>query len=331
MINEKITPIRVSFSRIKTWRRCHKAHWYKYVMGIQRRQSPTGMFKGRIVHDMVEAYLTGKDWKTVLKHYVDQYNRLFPEERELFGDLPNDMRRIMEGYIRRWKNDGLKYISVEEKFEFPLEKGITFVFQLDAIVEDSKKRQWLLERKTPKKFPDEQVRLSDIQTLMYTWALSKVRKKNKLVGVVWDYVRSKAPTIPETLKKGGLSIAQNIDTDHYTYLEAIKANKLDPKEYQEKLQALKSVEDRFYRRVYMPISESARNIVVNDMLSTAREIRANPNSDTRSLDYTCGQCMYFNLCQAELRDLDLEFILKKDYIKTTEDTRYEAEVEIENS
>lgn len=311
--------LKVSFSRIKLWRRCRKAHWYKYVLGVQRKRAPAGMHKGRIVHDMVEAYLRGQKWEKILAEYVKAYNKMFAEEKEMYGDIPNDMRRIMEGYIRQWDKDGLKYITIEERFEFPIEKGLNFVFQLDALVVDKKKREWLLERKTPKKFPDEQIRLSDIQTLLYTWALNKVGKGKKVAGVMWDYVRSKPPTIPEVLKKGGLSIAQKIDTDHYTYLKAIKDNKLDPKDYAEKLSDLEPIKDKFYRRVYMPISESARDIVVNDMITTAREIALNPKSETRTLDYTCRQCQYFNLCQAELRDLDVDFILKNEYTQSIGD------------
>lgn len=321
-------PLRVSFSRIKAWRRCHKAHWYKYMLGVQRKRVPSGMYKGRIVHEMVEAYLRGEKWEKVLAGYVKEYNKMFAEEREMYGDIPNDMRRIMEGYIRQWNKDGLKYIAIEKKFEFPIEKDLLFVFQIDAVVRDKKKREWLLERKTPKKFPDEQIRLSDIQTLLYTWALDQVGRGG-LTGVLWDYVRSKPPTVPEVLKKGGLSVAQNIDTDYYTYMEAIKANKLNPKDYAVKLSDLEtSSRDKFYRRVYMPVSETARGIVVNDLITTAREIKENPKSDTRTLDYTCRQCQYFNLCQAELRDLDVDFILKTEYVNTEDDTN-ESETEEE--
>lgn len=314
-------PIRVSFSRIKLWRRCHKAHHYKYIVGIQRKRKPAGMYKGSIVHEMVEAYLTGGDWKKVLAGYVKEYNKLFAEEREMYGDIPNDMRRVMEGYIRQWDGDGLKYLEVEQKYEFPLENGLLFVFQLDALVQDKKKRQWLFERKTPKKFPDEQVRLSDIQTLLYVWALQKVKATKKPVaGVLWDYVRSKPPTIPETLKSGQLSVRKDMDTDHFTYLKAIKDNGLDPNDYAEKLAELEVTgQDKFYRRVYMPVSESAQQIIVDDMLRTAREIKANEKSEVRALDFTCRQCQYFNLCQAELRDLDVDFVLKSDYTKTSGD------------
>ena len=173
-----VQPLRISFSKIRTWRRCHKAHWYKYVLGIQRRRKAAGMYKGSIVHEMVEAFLTGGKWEMVLAEYVKQYDKMFAEEKEIYGDIPNDMKRIMEGYIRHWKDDKLKYLTVEEKFEFPLEGGISFVFQIDAIVEDRKKRQWLFERKTPKKFPDEHIRLSDIQTLLYTWGLNKIGRCN---------------------------------------------------------------------------------------------------------------------------------------------------------
>ena len=320
--------LRVSFSRIKSRRRCHRQHYYRYIMGIKKKVPIVNMFKGTIVHDMVEAYLQGKKWETVLAKYTKEFNKLFKEEKELHGDLPNNMRRIMEGYIKKWANDKLTYTHVEEKFEFKLMKGIMFVCQLDAAVKDKKKRPWILERKTLKKFPDEEVRLSDIQTVLYLWAWLSIGKKAE--GIVWDYVRSKPPTIPQELRSGGLSIAKNIDTDYDTYLGEIQRLKLDPTDYTEKLESLRGTEQNFYRRVYMPISPGVMEKIVDDFKATAREIRDNPESKVRTLDFSCKQCVYYSLCQAELRDLDTDFILKSQYEKTDNaELTNESEEEVE--
>lgn len=322
-------PVRVSFSRVKTRRRCHRAHHYKYIQGLQRKKPGIALFKGSIVHDMVEAHLIGKDWKKVLKKYEKEFNKLFKEEKEMHGDLPGNMRRIMEGYIEHWKKDKLVYTAVEEKFEFKLDKGIIAVFQIDAAVKDAKKRPWLLERKTPKSFPDEDVRMSDIQTVLYLWAWLSIGRKAQ--GILWDYVRSKPPTIPDQLKAGGLSIAKNIDTTYDVYLNEIKRLKLNPKDYTEKLDSLKGTDQKFYRRVYMPVSQGVMETIVEDFKTTAREIRDNPDSQVRTLSYDCRQCEFYNLCQAELRDLDTDFILKSQYERSDrveiKDEKQQAEVE----
>lgn len=321
------TPMRTSYSRVKSWRRCHNQHYYKYVMQIEKKQPPIGMFKGKIIHDLLEAHLLGKNWKTVLSKYQKEYNKLFASEKAELGDIPGDMGKIMNNYVKHWKNDGLKYLKVEEKFEVKLSKGLVFVFQLDALVRDKKKRVWLFERKTPKKFPEEDVRMADLQTLLYVWGLEQ--NKIAVEGILWDYVRSKPPTEPEVLKKGGLSIAQNIDTDYDTYLEAIIKNKLRPRDYREKLKSLEGASEKFFRRVYMTAPPDVIKQLVKDMISTSEEIQKNPECRVRSLSFDCKQCMFHNLCQAELRGLDTDFILKSQYTKSKRGDLSENETEAE--
>lgn len=319
--------LRTSYSRIKSWRRCHNQHYYKYILGIERKQPPLGIFKGKIMHDMLEAHLSGKNYKAVLSKYQKEYNKLFSAEKAELGDIPAEMGRIMANYLKYWKNDGLKYLKVEEKFEVKPSKNLIFVFQLDALVQDRKKRNWLFERKTPKKFPEEDVRMADLQTLLYVWGLEQ--SKIKVEGILWDYVRSKPPTQPEVLKRGGLSIAQNMDTDYDTYMGAIKKNKLNPKDYREKLKSLEGSEEKFFRRVYMTAPPDLVKILVNDMIKTSEEIQQNPTCRIRSLSFDCKQCMFHNLCQAELRGLDTDFILKSQYTKSMRGDSSETETEAE--
>lgn len=309
--------LRVSFSRIKSRRRCHRQHYYKYTENIERKRPPISMYKGRIVHDLLEANLTGGKWQKKLAEFEKQYKKLFREERDELGDVPGDMKRVMHGYLDFWAKDGLKYLEVEQKHEVELTKNIVFSFRLDAVVQDKKKRKWVFERKTPKKFPNEDVRLADVQTLLYTWALGRLGVKTD--GVLWDYVRSKPPTIPEPLKRGGLSIAQDMDTDYNTYLAAIKRHKLNPRDYKEKLESLKGSEANFYRRVYMVVSDDVVDTLVDDMMHTAKDILKDPDSKVRTLSFDCNGCQYFQLCQAELRGLDTDFIRKSQYTKTETD------------
>lgn len=169
--------------------------------------------------------------------------------------------------------------------------------------------------------------MADLQTLLYVWGLEK--NKTQVEGILWDYVRSKPPTEPEVLKKGGLSIAQNIDTDYDTYLEAIKKNKLKPRDYQEKLKSLEGASEKFFRRVYMTAPPDVVKQLVKDMVITSEEIQKNPGCRVRSLSFDCKQCMFHNLCQAELRGLDTDFILKSQYTKSKRGDLSEDEIEAE--
>lgn len=326
-----MSKIVITFSRIRSRRRCHRQHYYKFIKRIQRKQPPMPFFKGDAIHELCKAYLTGKRWTDKLDEYAKEFARLFAEEREMYGDVPGDLARIMEGYVKRWKKDGLKYIAVEKRYDFDLDPhgvpNAVFSFEPDALVKDRQKRQWLFERKSAKTLPDEDFRLSDIQTILYRWALRQVGIE--VDGVLWDYVRTKPPTIPKQLKDGGLSIAQNIDTDYDTYLAEVKRLGLNPKDYAEKLESLKGSETRFYKRVYMPVSDDVMMRIVKDMILTAKEIVRRPKSKIRTLTRDCNQCEFYQLCQAELRGLDTDFILKSQYEKSKYEGLSNEEAEIE--
>src|SRR5690606_9490833 len=98
-------PLVVSYSRLKSWKFCQQEHYYKYVMRIEPRVKPLPLQRGKILDDLLNAYTRGEPWEPVLEQYERTYGRLFREERELYGDIIGDCRRIMEGYVRRWAND----------------------------------------------------------------------------------------------------------------------------------------------------------------------------------------------------------------------------------
>jgi len=169
----------------------------------------------------------------------------------------------------------------------------------------------VLTHNTHKVLPDENTRFSDLQTVLYYWACRE--NGEKVDGVLWDYIRTKPPAIPETLKSGGLSKRSNIDTDYPTYYGEIKRLGLNPADYSDILEKVKK--NVFFKRVPLPgPSEVLIGNVVKDFFDTAQEIRDNPESRTRNMTRDCKSCTYFNLCSAEVRGLDTEFIIKQMYV-----------------
>jgi len=153
---------------------------------------------------MIEAWLKGASWEDVLARYETEYKKLFVEESELYGDLPGELRRIMTGYIKRYQNDSFTYPAVELEFSVPLIEGVDFHGRIDAIAQDVDGGLWVMETKTHKKLPEDDVRLLNLQTVLYTWVVPQLEefKDAKVKGVLWNYVRTKAPAIPELLKMG---------------------------------------------------------------------------------------------------------------------------------
>ena len=311
--------ITISNSKAKTWRKCRNAYYYKYIEKIVPRRKAAPLVKGSIIHEMDEAWTNGGDWREVLKKYAKEYKKLFLEEQEEYGDIINDMEKVMLGYIAKWKGKDLTYIekdgrATEHPIEVDLAPGIILTGYIDKIGVDQRNKVWLTEKKSFKRgLPKEDVRFTDLQTTIYYWAAPHCGFPQPH-GIMWDYVRSKPPVVPELLKKGGLSKRKNIDTTYEVYLAAIKEHKFDPADYKEILDDLKHRPDSFYRRIYLPPPKSLVKSLLEDLKQTAREIEAlGEVSRIRTITRDCGWCDYYSLCQAELRGLDTDFIRQKEY------------------
>ena len=298
-----------SQSKIKTWRRCHKSYDYKYRQGLVRRSSPVALMRGVTIHGMLEAVIKGQDPMGALEEYREGYKKLWDEERENYPE-PEVLESMFHRYQKHWANDGLDYGGRAEITVEAEHRGYKFKGIIDALPDDAHKRRWLCDHKTHRVLPDEHTRFSDIQTVLYYWAMRE--NGEKVDGILWDYIRTKPPAIPEMLKSGGLSKRKNIDTDADTYLAEIHRLKLNPADYADILAQVSK--NTFFRRIYLPTpNEQLIQSVVGDFFDTVEEI-ANSKSCVRNMTRDCKSCSYYQLCSAEIRGLDSEFIRKQMYI-----------------
>lgn len=327
MKDEKI--LEVHQSSLKTWRRCHKMYFYKYIENLEKRHKGSALFRGTIVHAMIEAKANGNDPWEVYDKYMEENHKMFIEEEEYFGieDMISD---IMEGYFSYYKNDDLKPFPVidqegnkryaEVKFKVPLipELGIYFGGIADMIVQDNKGRVWLMDHKTHKTLPKGDIAYLNVQSNMYAWALP-LANLPKPEGMVWNYIRWKQPSKPQMLKNGSLSKASSIDTTWSIYKKAVKEAGLDIKDYKDMEEVLKGKEEDFYVRHYLPFNKKVQENILEDAKSTAKEIYDNwvdPKGKKlcdRNITRDCSWCEFYTLCQAELKGLDTSTLLKFDY------------------
>ena len=279
---------------------------YKYEQGLVRRVAPVALLRGVTLHEMLDAKVMGTDPMIPLKDYQKVYDELWDEEKEKYPP-PEDLKSMYERYQARYADDGLNYhgrSEIEVKAEY---NGLQFLGIIDKMPTDADGRSWICDHKTHKVIPDEDKRFADLQTVLYWWAENQ--NGNHHDGILWDYIRTKAPTVPRLLVKGGLSKAKNIDTDYETFMGAIVENGLDPSDYSGILETVK--DNVFFKRVYLP-NPSAKLVtnVVEDFFTTAQEIE-NSTSKARNMSGDCTMCSYFQLCQAEVRGLDGSFIKKQ--------------------
>lgn len=316
------------FSMVSTFRQCPRKYWYSYVRKIRAKRQAKPLWRGTILHKMLEARDTGSgDPLDVLAAYEEKYSALLTEEQEYYGEtFIQDIRRVFKGYLRQYAEDDWETEAVEEFVATDLADNLRFVGHIDLRMR-SKGRRWLVDRKSHKEIPTEEMRFNNYQLLLYVWAWNREHKHDQVEGIIWDYLRTKPPTIPELLKKGGLTQRANLDTDIYTYKRALKKHGLDPKPYAEYLRQLeKRSVDKFYVRVSLPNpSKEMTEKVVEEFRQTSiimHGLKVYPRTMT---PWCSKNCEFFRLCSAELRGLDDKFIEKSEYEPRPDDDEVTAE------
>lgn len=309
------------YSKVKSFRRCMKSYDYKYLQNLQRKRPAPPLVRGTIIHEMLDARARkkmgekGKSPLIILDDYTQKYGQLFREEREEYGEnFIGDIMRIYKGYERTYAEDDLTFEASEEEIETQLTKDIVFKGHLDKRLVDAKNRRWIMDHKSHKSIPDEEARFADYQILLYLWAYNRENPKTVADGVLWDYLRTKPPTLPEQLKNGQLTQRANLDSDYYTYAQELRRLKLDPKPYELYLGELKKRSaKKFYLRVPLPAPPKVMvDSVVSDFKYTSEQM-AKATVFPRSMTKDCSWCEYYRLCMSELRGLDASFVRKTDY------------------
>jgi hypothetical protein len=337
-------------SKVKMYRRCQKQFAFRYDYAPEGQElvpkiGKVQLRRGSWLHALQEAHHRlwagveeGSDWEAVHEQLTEEYNKLFIEEREALGDLPAECERLFRGYLRFWGEVEDKYTvlqvggyaAIEIGIEVPLERwGIVGSFKgtVDLVVEDHEYGgYWVWDAKWVKTIPAPDERMMSPQALMYVWGLRKQYDLD-IRGFVYNYGRTKPPTIPRTLQKGVLSTAQKMDTDYATYLQAIKdlhGNRW--KEYAraiyiDKLRDLKGRDALWFRRERIPTEPERVKRALVEFLISARQIenRNKPHNAPRSYFYNCRWgCEYHDICCAEFQGLDIEPLIRQNYIPRPE-------------
>lgn len=314
--------LKVSNSKISTWRKCHMAYHLKYNLKLRPKKKGVALARGSIIHSCIEAYDSGRSWrKPFVKFQKEFYKSTFQEEILEFGDIPRMVEELMENYQYGYENDGLIYLGNEVHFELPLMPGVVIEGYLDAIVEDPQGSVWPKETKTYKKSPDYDFLLLNTQSGLYTWACLEMGYKPK--GTLWDIIKAKEPSPLKILKSGKVSKA-DIDSTPYTLSKGLKAMGLNPEDYEDLLGKV-SFED-FFRRHQVRVNPTVVKGIMEDFKSTSQEIlKCGKTLKDRNLGKGCSWCDYKPLCQAELMGLDTDFIIKKQYEVVEKEGRTDGE------
>jgi hypothetical protein len=305
------------------------------------------------MHSLLQAHhrewagVDGLRWQDEQLLNEEVFERYFEEEKAELGDLPADTRRLFRAYLKHWGLDSERYRvaqlhdgspAIEFVVEFPLTKwSIEFPFKgrIDLIVEDLEYGGlWIWDHKWVKRIPGPDERMMSPQALMYVWALRKLGYDIR--GFVFNYGRTKPPTVPYVLKNGTVTTRKRLDTDYYTYLETIKKTHPDnwrtwvQRVYMPKLKELNHRQHTdWFMRERIPVEPERIKRALVEFLVTIRDIeRRNTKHPPRSYFYNCAfSCEFHDICCAEFQGLDIEPLIKRQftfdkerYGETTEST-----------
>jgi RecB family exonuclease len=311
--------MRVSHSRVKTWRRCPNQYRYKYVMGLKPRERKTQLERGSWLHELLMVHYDGEDWRLRHRALKKQFMNLFEEEREQLGDLPTECFRIMKSYERTYKFDDEGHHTIDSEMNevVTLPNGLEVVVVIDLITEDRRGGLWIWDHKTRKSFVDRDILLLDPQLTLYYDALELMGYKN-LRGCIANELSTVAPSIPALTYNGTkLSKRKNIATDTYTYMSEIRKHGFNPADYADILHIIGvNQKDRFFRRTAIPKDPPMLKSVRQDVLHAAREIRLaeNKNRFPRTVDNSCKwSCDFRDICIAELHGGDIRSMVKMNF------------------
>lgn len=312
-----------SWSEVNLYRRCPKAHDYRYRQRLKRKRPIIPMLVGRILHEMLDAYVLAKkltnydkDPWDILSEYEAVYYTFFEEEREEHGDIPANCERLFEAYLRTYQNDDLTYEGSEEFVATDLATNLRFNGYIDKIAVDGSGRRWIVDHKFHKSIPDADHRFHELQLLYYIWAWNRWNPEKPADGIMWDYVRTAPPTEPKVLKSGnGLEKRASLRCDRHTYEAAIKRHGFEKKDYKEFLKKLEKNDLMFFERVFLPAPKKAQmDLIVEDFRATAVTIQNMKGIAPRHMSkFNCQGCEFKQVCEAEVRGLDANFVKKKHY------------------
>jgi len=350
-------------SRVKQFRRCQKQYSFRYdyaaryggrprqEMVPRRKKLP--LYRGSWMHALQQALhyqwagvpefsikfgpntYDVSSWKELQEDLAAEFEALFDEEKEDLGDLDDECERLFKSYLRFWKNDRDRYnvVIIDKKpvieqiisADIPGLRGARFKGMIDLLVEDLEYGGlWIWDAKWVRQIPAPDERMMSPQALMYVWALR--RKGLDIRGFVFNYGRTKAPTIPYTLQRnssrgpaGSVTRRKKLDTDLYTYLQAIKEAhgdewKLWVDFYREKIDDLKGREQLWFRRERIPVEDSRIDRGLKEYISTIQDIQSRSKVPPRSYFYNCKfSCDYHDLCCAEFQGLDVTPLIQANY------------------
>lgn len=316
----------ITNSMLTTMRRCAKQTEFKYYHRYKPRLTGAPLKRGQWVHELLEEQANGGDWEKLHLKLSTKFEQMFDEEKQHYGDMPTEIKRIMRSYFWHYRDDPWKYLETELELDAVLPNGQVLRGKVDALIENQF-GLWLVDHKSHKTLPGLAYRMLDTQSPFYTFLA--LRNGIKVEGFIWNYVRWKAPTIPQLVYQGKPSerlSKRAIETDYPTLYRAIKRYGLDPADYGAELRRLKAqryvpgepqTSPFFYRNVMEKHPDLIKR-VLKELMVTVERFDNYDFSDPERVERTVGRhceymCSFTDICSMQLMGGNIKPLVKQNY------------------
>ena len=320
---------RISVTSIRTFKRCRRKWYYKYVERMSPKQKASYLNLGVFIHKAMESHYSALDWKqavhdlaaesiqnTVNKMQLgyDWDEALAVEKTAEINNLRNRAVEIMGRYIEFDRTNplvraGWKVLGVEVNIlEWELTIPGTDIFLegfIDMVLEDEYGGIWAVEHKTGAQFFSVESLDLDEQASTYLWALSHRYPDKKVSGIIYNLVRTKVPSIPQMLKSGEMSRSK-IDTTWDIYVLALRENGLNEQDYGAMKDRLSL--NHFFKRDQVYRSQVELGNFEIDLQDVIHDIEDTMNNArfTRTPTKDCTwECPFREICIMEYKGLDI--------------------------
>ncbi len=314
-------------SMLKTFRRCPKQADYKYHQRLKPKLLGTPLKRGSWLHLLLEEKMKGGDWRALHKKLTAKFGELLDEEKDYYGDLPNECYVLMLSYEWHYEYDPWTVLETEFTIETEFPDGTLYRGRVDALIENHL-GIWVVDHKSHKTLPNIDFRLRDAQSALYLWCAA--RNRIPVQGFIWNYIRTKAPSIPQLTQAGRLS-RRRIDTDYPTFVRALKRYKREnglviTEAHREFANHLREAQYRpgklqtssFFRRDILEKSPDMLRRIARENYHTSKRMHAYPFDQTdiveRVVDRSCEfACSYNHLCNMELMGGDTRYLRRQHF------------------
>lgn len=339
----------VSVSQLQTFMSCPKKWEYGYIENLTPRIERPYLNIGRLCHKGMQECMTYKwehEWEqgynrekaltsaliameVTWKDYMESTPFLeeeIPDQEQILRDaMAVFTQAFWEFDIDKYEVvtlfDGKKQIpALELHFVVPCTGSKGLHGYIDAILkEKSTGHVWCTDYKFRKSLSPDEEEETNIQNAVYAYACKKMGVK--ITGTMtWQHVNTPAST-PKINKDGTISTAKIKTTWEY-YKKFLIDHGKDPTISVYAAMEEKLADIKFYKATFEYRNDNTiKNMWDEVVIPASRAVQKARNPKTKNnrflYPWNCKMCQFRELCQAELRDHDADFLRSTEFTVRT--------------